>query len=91
MRYTWLDSYLCKKRCVTKDFQPVWNWIRYQIGGKMFAAICFDKQNQPYYINLKGRSGGSQIFARTVCGYSAGILFRQAHLDFNKTRRRRAR
>lgn len=53
MRYTWLDEYLMNKRAVTKDLQPVWNWIRYQIGGKMFAAVCLDDQNRPYYINLK--------------------------------------
>ena len=53
MRYHWLDEYLLQKRSVTKDLQPVWNWVRYMVGGKMFAAVCLDKQNQPYYINLK--------------------------------------
>lgn len=53
MRYTWIDEYLLKKRAVTKDLQPEWNWIRYQIGGKMFAAVCLDWENNPYYINLK--------------------------------------
>ena len=31
MRYEWLDDYLMQKRAVTKDLQPVWNWIRYII------------------------------------------------------------
>ena len=53
MKYSWIDEYLMGKRGVTKDLQPEWNWIRYQIGGKMFAAICLDDQNQPYYITLK--------------------------------------
>ncbi|MGN0202891.1 MAG: MmcQ/YjbR family DNA-binding protein [Coprococcus sp.] len=53
MRYIWLDEYLLGKRGVTKDLQPDWNWIRYHIGGKMFAAVCLDDQNEPYYINLK--------------------------------------
>ena len=53
MRYLWLDEYLLNKRGVTKDFQPVWNWIRYHIGGKMFAALCLDDAGKPYYINLK--------------------------------------
>ena len=53
MRYDWLDEYLLNKRSVTKDLQPSWNWVRYHIGGKMFAAVCLDDQNQPYYINLK--------------------------------------
>ena len=53
MRYTWIDEYLLKKRSVTKDLQPDWNCIRYQIGGKMFAALCLGADNEPYYINLK--------------------------------------
>ncbi len=53
MRYLWLDDYLMQKRSVTKDLQIQWNWVRYQIGGKMFAAICLDKEDKPYYINLK--------------------------------------
>ena len=39
MKYEWIDEYLLKKPGVTKDLQKEWNWIRYQIGGKMFAAI----------------------------------------------------
>lgn len=38
---------------MTKDLQPDWNWIRYKIGDKMFAAICLDDKNEPYYITLK--------------------------------------
>ena len=53
MRYAWIDEYLMAKRAVTKDLQKDWNWIRYQIGGKMFAAVLLDHDNQPYYINLK--------------------------------------
>ena len=53
MKYPWIDEYLMGKSGVTKDLQPEWNWIRFQIGGKMFAAICLDDQNQPYYITLK--------------------------------------
>ena len=53
MRYEWLDEYLMKKPGVTRDLQKDWNWMRYQIGGKMFAAVCMDGDNQPYYITLK--------------------------------------
>ncbi len=50
----WLDGFLLEKKGVTKDFQQDWNWIRYHIGGKMFAAICLsDKDNRPVYITLK--------------------------------------
>ncbi len=53
MNYPWIDEYLLSKPSVTKDLQADWNWIRYQIGGKMFAAICLDSENKPYYITLK--------------------------------------
>ncbi|MCR5203438.1 MAG: MmcQ/YjbR family DNA-binding protein [Lachnospiraceae bacterium] len=53
MKYEWIDEYLLKKPGVTKDLQKEWNWIRYQIGGKMFAAICRDDDDKPYYITLK--------------------------------------
>ncbi|MCR4806002.1 MAG: MmcQ/YjbR family DNA-binding protein [Clostridia bacterium] len=53
MKYPWIDEYLMAKRGVTKDLQPEWNWIRYHIGGKMFAAILLDDDNRPYYVNLK--------------------------------------
>ena len=53
MKYNWIDEYLLVKIGVTKDFQTDWNWIRYHIGGKMFAAVCLDEKNEPRYITLK--------------------------------------
>ena len=53
MKYEWIDEYLLQKKGVTKDIQEEWNWIRYNIGGKMFAAICRDDDNIPVYITLK--------------------------------------
>lgn len=54
MKYSWIDDYLLEKPGVTKDLQAEWNWVRYQIGGKMFAAICLDDATgKPVYITLK--------------------------------------
>ncbi len=53
MRYRWIDDYLLSKAGVTKDLQEDWNWIRYKIGEKMFAAVCLDEKDEPYYITLK--------------------------------------
>lgn len=53
MRYTWIDEYLLSKAGVTKDLQKDWNWIRYQIGRKMFVAVCLGENDEPYYITLK--------------------------------------
>ncbi len=53
MRYTWIDEYLTGKPGVTRDVQMEWNWVRYMIGGKMFAAVCRDDGNVPVYITMK--------------------------------------
>ena len=54
MKYEWMDEYLLEKKGVTKDFQAEWNWIRYHIGGKMFAAICRDDDDTAVY-HLNGQ------------------------------------
>ncbi|MBQ6659808.1 MAG: MmcQ/YjbR family DNA-binding protein [Lachnospiraceae bacterium] len=53
MKYPWIDEFLMAKPGVTKDLQEEWNWIRYKIDEKMFAAICRDDDNVPVYITLK--------------------------------------
>lgn len=53
MRYTWMDEYLLKKPGVAKDLQADWNWIRYHVGGKMFAALCLNDDGVETYITLK--------------------------------------
>ena len=53
MNYPWIDEYLLSLRGVTKDLQPEWNWVRYHIGGKMFAAVCRDDADRPVYVTLK--------------------------------------
>lgn len=37
--YDWLDEYLLGKPGTEKDFKIEWQWQRYLVGGKMFAAI----------------------------------------------------
>ena len=38
VKYPWIDEYLLSKPGVTKNNEN-WNWDRYMIGGKMFAAV----------------------------------------------------
>lgn len=53
MKYGWIDEYLLKKKGVRKDLQKDWNWVRYLLEDKMFAAVCLDEEDKPYYITLK--------------------------------------
>lgn len=52
MRYNWIDEYLLSKKGVNKNLEN-WNWIRYRIEDKMFAAVCCDEEGEPYCITLK--------------------------------------
>lgn len=73
MRYQWIDEYLMAKPAVTKDLKKEWNWIRYMIGGKMFAAVLLDREDKPYYINLKLKPEEGdffrQVYEDVVPGY----------------------
>ena len=51
-KYDWLDEYLLSKSGTVKDYKAEWEWFRYQVGGKMFAATCQPGQQ---YKNYGGR------------------------------------
>jgi predicted DNA-binding protein (MmcQ/YjbR family) len=53
MNYLWLDEYLLAMKGVTKDFKEEWQWTRYLIGNKMFAAICKDESGKDSIITIK--------------------------------------
>lgn len=36
----WIDSYLFEKTGTEKDFKEEWQWERYMVGGRMYAAMC---------------------------------------------------
>lgn len=38
-QYQWLDKYLQEKPGVERDYKEEWEWHRYQVGGKLFAAL----------------------------------------------------
>jgi predicted DNA-binding protein (MmcQ/YjbR family) len=45
MSNEWLDSYLLEKPGAEKDFKVEWEWFRYQLRGKLFAAVCTPDPN----------------------------------------------
>ncbi|MDR7813837.1 MmcQ/YjbR family DNA-binding protein [Lacrimispora sp.] len=53
MRYQWIDEYLKSMKGVSSDFKEEWNWTRYLLGDKMFAAVCKDDQGRDSLITLK--------------------------------------
>lgn len=79
MKYSWIDEYLLSKRGVTKDLKQEWNWIRYQIGGKMFAAICLDDNDEPYYITLKSDPYESMALREQYTDIIPGYYMNKEH------------
>jgi predicted DNA-binding protein (MmcQ/YjbR family) len=53
MRYHWIDEYLKSMDGVSCDFKEEWNWTRYLLGDKMFAAVCKDDQGRDFLITCK--------------------------------------
>ncbi|HCD43457.1 MAG TPA: DNA-binding protein [Lachnoclostridium sp.] len=53
MRYQWIDEYLKSMKGVSSDYKEEWNWTRYLLGDKMFAAVCKDDQGRDSLITLK--------------------------------------
>lgn len=53
MKYPWLYDELAKKPGATRDFKEEWQWTRFLVGGKMFAAICKGENGEDALITLK--------------------------------------
>ena len=80
MKYEWIEEYLMKKAGVTKDFQEQWNWIRFYIGGKLFAAICRDDEtNNPIYITLKLEPVEGEFYRKEYENIIPGYYMNKVH------------
>ena len=46
----WLDEYLLSKPGAIKEYKAEWEWWRYMVGGKMFAATMHPSEKyEPEY------------------------------------------
>lgn len=79
MKYPWIDEYLLKKPAVTKDFKKEWGWYRYQIGGKLFAAVCLDEGGKPYYITLKLEPADGDFYRQQYSDVLPGYYMNKVH------------
>ena len=80
MKYPWIDKELLTKPGVTKDLQAEWNWTRYQIGGKMFAAVCLDDATgKPVYITLKLDPVEGEFFRQQYADIIPGYYMNKVH------------
>lgn len=85
MNYDWLDEYLLSKPGVEKDYKIEWEWERYMVGGKMFAATCHpgEKYQSPYgghaLVNLKCEPRMAQAYRETYGEVHPGFYTDKTH------------
>ena len=78
MRYLWMDEYMLKKPGVSKHFKEKWQWNCYQVGGKMFAAFCSDKEGEPV-ITLKCEPSHGVVLRGKYPHISPGYYMNKRH------------
>lgn len=49
MNHDWLDAHLLGLPGAEKDYKPEWQWDRYMVRGKLFAALCSPEQKYQIY------------------------------------------
>ena len=52
-RYPWIYGYLAGKPGATWDFKAEWQWTRYLLDGKLFAAVCKNREGEDWIVTLK--------------------------------------
>ena len=78
MQYEWLDTYLLSLPGAEKDYKAEWGWFRYQIRGKLFAAVCTPGPEHGIYgghdlVNLKCTPDRSELL-RQLCAESHKLV-----------------
>ncbi len=79
MNYPWLVEYLLSMKGSTKDFKQEWQWTRYLIGNKMFAAVCKDKSGKDYIVTLKLNPLDGDFFRNQYDDIYPGYYMNKVH------------
>lgn len=79
MKYVWIDEYLLSKKGVRKDFKEEWNWQRYLIEDKMFAAVCFADDRKEALITLKAAPMESDFLRQQYEDIIPGYYMNKTH------------
>ncbi len=77
--YPWLYDYLAGKPGAHSDFKAEWQWTRYMIDGKMFAAICRGDSGEDELITLKLEPTEGELLRQTFRGVFPGYYSDKRH------------
>jgi predicted DNA-binding protein (MmcQ/YjbR family) len=79
MNYPWLYAYLKEKPGATQDFKEEWQWTRFLVGGKMFAAICKGDAGEDALITLKLRPEDGVLLRQRYSDIVPGYYMNKVH------------
>lgn len=85
MKYPWIDKYLLDKKGVTKDFKQEWQWTRYLLGDKMFAAVCKNEAGEEALITLKLEPSEGDFLRQQYEDIIPGYYMNKTHWNSVKT------
>lgn len=78
MEDAWLDEFLLSFQGAAKDYKEEWQWTRYLLDGKMFAAICNDKEGRKM-ITLKLKPMDGDFLRREYADIVPGYYMNKEH------------
>ncbi len=78
-RYPWLYEYLQEYSGSEKDFKVEWQWIRYMVGGKMYAAVCKDDTGNDFILNLKAEPSDGAFLRSQYPDITPGYYCNKVH------------
>lgn len=77
--YPWLYDYLLNRPGVHSDFKEEWEWLRYMIDGKLYAAICKNKEGEDWIVTLKLEPTEGELMRTTFESVFPGYYCNKIH------------
>lgn len=74
----WIDSWLLNMRGITKDYKVEWDWMRYQLGGKLAVALGTHKDGRPI-VTLKCEPALSEVLRANNPNIIEGYYMNKTH------------
>ncbi|MFC4410111.1 MmcQ/YjbR family DNA-binding protein [Chungangia koreensis] len=79
MNYPWLHDYLLNKKGVNKDYKEEWNWDRYMIGDKLYAAVCKNSEGKDDLVTLKLKPEEGELLREQYEDVIPGYYMNKVH------------
>lgn len=79
MRFHWVHDYLLSMPGLSTNRQTDWNWQRYYVGDKMYAALAYDEQNALICITLKLPPDEGELLRNQYTRFLPGYYMNKQH------------